>query len=121
LLLLLGSCASDLADSGEPYALINTRVLPVECVTSPVPEALLAQVEDPEAKLLSPSPDELKGDVGKAYRVTVDGAMLSGVYVIEPAVLLCRPFDAAGSTAAVSYRGGTTTELTHLRTIITFG
>jgi hypothetical protein len=89
--------------------------------TSPVPDDLLAKVEDAEAKLLSPSPEGLKGDVGKAYRVTVDGSMLSGVYVIEPARLLCVPFDAAGSTAAVSYRGGNTTELDRLRTVVTFG
>lgn len=86
-----------------------------------MPTDLLTTIEDPEAKLISPSPDSVKGEIGKAYRVTVEGSTLSGVYIVEPATLICDPVDAAGTTAAVSYRGGKTTELNRLRSVVTFG
>ena len=77
---LVCSCASELEESGRPFTLVNTRVLPFVCVTSPVPDEVVGRVEDAEAKFQAHG--QPRTAIGVAHRAKVGGADLSGVYVV---------------------------------------
>ena len=108
------SCASELARRGGPFALINTRVLPVLCVASSPPGGLGGSMADLEAKLQVAG----RGSLSPARKLVLDGRARDGVFVLSPAELVCDPYDATGATTAVAYRAAGTATIAELRNFV---